>query len=85
MAWLARNWIYRAFGRMGLHAHRRPKAQTCIDPVSGEPVPPGVCIAAAYEGRTYYFVSTENRTRFEAAPYRYAPLGTWPGRDMTET
>lgn len=89
MDWLTQNWIYllvlaavvlfvaRRGGMgcaMGTHHGHQPQADERIDPVSGEPVPPGGSIAAAYQGRTYYFVSRENRERFEAAPHRYASV-----------
>lgn len=47
------------------------------DPVAyftqGRPVRGRHAIAAAHEGRTYYFSSPENRAAFAAAPARYEP------------
>jgi YHS domain-containing protein len=89
MDWLTQNWIYLVMlaavvlfmarrgvmgSAMGTHHGQPPQADERIDPVGGEQVPPGVSIVAAYQGRRYYFVSRENRERFEAAPHRYAPV-----------
>jgi YHS domain-containing protein len=49
-----------------------PEAGSNIDPVSGQAVDPQTAVTSAYQGKTYYFATRENRDRFEAAPEQYA-------------
>lgn len=46
--------------------------EATIDPVNGEPVRTDKALTTLYQGSIYYFVSRENRDRFEAAPQEYA-------------
>lgn len=46
--------------------------EAAIDPVSGQPVRTTGAVTSIHEGKIYYFVSRENRDRFEAAPEEYA-------------
>jgi YHS domain-containing protein len=47
------------------------------DPVSyfvaDQPAPGDASISTIYEGATYYFVSAENKAKFEADPVKYLP------------
>ena len=45
--------------------------KTDIDPVCRKTVTTDTAKSAVYAGRVYYFCSTEDRDRFEAAPERY--------------
>lgn len=46
------------------------------DPVSGERINPETAVNVLYQGRVYYFVSRENRDKFEATPAQYAAAAT---------
>lgn len=46
--------------------------EAAIDPVSGEAVRTAQAVTSIYQGKIYYFASSENRQRFEAAPQQYA-------------
>lgn len=43
-----------------------------IDPVDGQGVDPSNAINTMYQGRMYYFASSDNREKFETAPVQYA-------------
>lgn len=43
-----------------------------IDSVSGKPVRADKALTTLYRGAIYYFASSKNRDRFEAAPQEYA-------------
>jgi len=42
-----------------------------IDPVSGTAVQISAALTSVFAGRIYYFVSADNRARFEAAPRQF--------------
>src|SRR5216117_2075938 len=42
-----------------------------IDPVTGTSVQISAALTSIYGGRVYYFASSENRARFEAAPEQF--------------
>lgn len=46
--------------------------EAAIDPVGGEAVRTSGALTSVYQGMIYYFASSENRERFEAAPQEYA-------------
>ncbi|MFZ5658155.1 MAG: YHS domain-containing protein [Pseudomonadota bacterium] len=46
--------------------------EAAVDPVSGEAVRTANALSSIYQGHVYYFSSTDNRARFEAAPQEYA-------------
>ncbi len=50
--------------------------QAAVDPVGGEAVRTNQALTSLYQGRIYYFVSKENRERFEASPQAYAATGS---------
>ena len=45
---------------------------TTIDPVNGQPIRADRAQTTLYRGAIYYFASSKNRDRFEAAPQEYA-------------
>ncbi len=46
-------------------------SKTQIDPVCGMTVDTATAKSSAYNGKIYYFCSSEHRNAFEAAPVRY--------------
>lgn len=49
------------------------------DPVNGERLDPEKAFKTTYQGRPYYFASTENQRKFEASPDSYVRHGDGHG------
>lgn len=57
----------------GAASNATPSApEAAIDPVGGEAVRTAQALTSLYQGKIYYFASSANRERFEAAPQQYA-------------
>lgn len=68
-----------AAGRHPADSPTTPMSATVIglrDPVSGDPVNPDTALNSTYAGRLYYFVSKENREKFETSPAQYTAAAT---------
>jgi YHS domain-containing protein len=58
-------------GMMGSGSGEKKASKKVTDPVCGMEVDPKTAPSAAYEGKTYYFCSAEDKAKFEKSPETY--------------